>query len=238
MEPRVDKQVLALRGISSMATKALLGELCVRFFAASGISVHIESVGGVDATKRVQSGESFDMVLVASDAIQRLSDAGHVAADSRCDWAYSNVAVAVPQGHAQPPIDTEAQLKMAVLKASKLSYSTGPSGIYLSQLFAQWGMLDTLKPRILVPPAGVPVASLLAEGKVDLGFQQRSELIHQAGISLLGDLPAEVAYTTVFSAGVGAAALHDPVRQTAVREFFQFIAADQQHTCRDSFGMR
>jgi len=79
---------------------------------------------------------------------------------------------------------------------------------------------------------------LLAEGKVDLGFQQRSELIHQAGISLLGDLPAEVAYTTVFSAGVGAAALHDPVRQTAVREFFQFIAADQQHTCRDSFGMR
>ena len=238
MEPRVDKQVLALRGISSMATKALLGELCVRFFAASGISVHIESVGGVDATKRVQSGESFDMVLLASDAIQRLMGAGHVAADSHCDWAYSNVAVAVPEGHVHPPIATAEQLKAAVLAATKLSYSTGPSGNYLAQLFAQWGLLETLQPRILVPPAGVPVASLLAEGKVDLGFQQRSELMHQAGISLLGDLPAEVAYTTVFSAGVGAAALHDPVRQQAVREFFQVIAADQQHPCRQSFGMR
>jgi molybdate transport system substrate-binding protein len=238
MEPRVDKQVLALRGISSMATKALLGELCVRFFAASGISVHIESVGGVDATKRVQSGESFDMVLLASEAIQRLMEAGHVAADSHCDWAYSNVAVAVPEGHVHPPIATAEQLKAAVLAANTLSYSTGPSGNYLAQLFAQWGLLETLQPRILVPPAGVPVASLLAEGKVDLGFQQRSELMHQAGISLLGDLPAEVAYTTVFSAGVGAAAWNDPVRQAAVREFFQFIAADQQLACRQSFGMR
>ena len=59
-----------------------------------------------------------------------------------------------------------------------------------------------------------------------------------AFMALLGDLPAEVAYTTVFSAGVGSAALHDPVRQAAVREFFQFIAADQQHPCRQSFGMR
>ena len=221
-----------------MATKALLGELCVKFFAASGIAVHIESVGGVDAAKRIQNGEVFDMVLLASDAIQRLMEAGHVAADSRCDWAYSNVAVAVPEGHVQPPVATAEQLKAAVLAANKLSYSTGPSGHYLSQLFAQWGLLDTLQPRIVVPPPGVPVASLLAEGKVDLGFQQRSELIHQAGISLLGDLPAEVAYTTVFSAGVGAAALHDPVRQQAVREFFQFIAAAQQHPCRQSFGMR
>jgi molybdate transport system substrate-binding protein len=155
------------------------------------------------------------MVLLASEAIQRLMGAGHVAADSRCDWAYSNVAVAVPEGHVHPPITTAEQLKAAVLAATKLSYSTGPSGNYLAQLFAQWGLLETLQPRILVPPAGVPVASLLA-----------------------GDLPAEVAYTTVFSAGVGAAAWNDPVRQAAVREFFQFIAADQQLACRQSFGMR
>jgi molybdate transport system substrate-binding protein len=232
------KTVPPLRGISSMATKALLGELCVRFFAVSGVSVRIESVGGVDAAKRIQNGEVFDMVLLAADALQRLMEAGHVAAGSRCDWAYSNVAVAVPEGHVQAPIATEEQLKAVVLAANKLSYSTGPSGNYLSQLFAQWGLLETLQSRIVVPPPGVPVANLLAEGKVDLGFQQRSELIHQAGISLLGDLPAEVAYTTIFSAGLGTGVLHDPIRQQAAREFFQFIAADQQHSCRQSFGMR
>ena len=238
MNAAADKTVPPLRGISSMATKALLGELCVRFFAVSGVSVRIESVGGVDAAKRIQNGEVFDMVLLAADALQRLMEAGHVVAGSRCDWAYSNVAVAVPEGHVHAPIATEEQLKAAVLAANKLSYSTGPSGNYLSQLFAQWGLLETLQPRIVVPPPGVPVANLLAEGKVDLGFQQRSELIHQAGISLLGDLPAEVAYTTIFSAGLGTGVLHDPIRQQAAREFFQFIAADQQHSCRQSFGMR
>lgn len=237
MNTAADKTTPPLRGISSMATRALLGELCVRFFAVSGVSVHIESVGGVDAAKRIQNGEVFDMVLLAADALQRLMEAGHVAAGSRCDWAYSNVAVAVPEGHVQAPIATEEQLKAAVLAANKLSYSTGPSGNYLSQLFAQWGLLETLQPRIVVPPPGMPVANLLAEGKVDLGFQQRSELIHQAGISLLGDLPAEVAYTTIFSAGLGTGVLHDPIRQQAAREFFQFIAADQQHSCRQSFGM-
>jgi molybdate transport system substrate-binding protein len=238
MNTAADKTAPPLRGISSMATRALLGELCIRFFAASGVSVHIESVGGVDAAKRIQNGEVFDMVLLVADALQRLMEAGHLAAGSRCDWAYSNVAVAVPEGHVHAPIATEEQLKAAVLAANKLSYSTGPSGNYLSQLFAQWGLLETLQPRIVVPPPGVPVANLLAEGKVDLGFQQRSELIHQAGISLLGDLPAEVAYTTIFSAGLGTGVLHDPIRQQAAREFFQFIAADQQHSCRQSFGMR
>jgi molybdate transport system substrate-binding protein len=178
------------------------------------------------------------MVLLSSDALQRLMEAGHVQANSDCDWAYSNVAVAVPAGHAIPPIHTAAELKQLVLAANKLSYSTGPSGHYLSQLFSQWGIADALKQRIVVPPPGVPVASLLAQGEVDVGFQQRSELMHQPGIALVGDLPDEVAHTTVFSAGVGLAAVNDPARLQAVRDFFHFISAQEQSDCRSSFGMR
>ena len=67
----------ALRAVSSMATKAILAELTALFEARGGHAITVESVGGVDAAKRVQAGEAFDAVLLASDAIQRLIDAGH-----------------------------------------------------------------------------------------------------------------------------------------------------------------
>jgi len=228
---------VSLRGISSMATKALLHALSRQFLADTGIQVSIESVGGVDAAKRVEGGESFDMVFLAADAIERLQANGHLQTGSRCDWVRSSVAVAVPVGAPQPHIDTEEQLKAVVNAAGKLSYSTGPSGNYLATLFERWGMLDTLRPRIVVPPPGVPVAKLLAEHQVDLGFQQRSELLHQPGVCVLGDLPPEVAYMTVFSAGAGSAAAHDAVRLQAVMDFFEFISADKQRACKQSFGM-
>ena len=46
-----------LRGISSMATRQVLAELVQGWTARGGEPVAIESIGGVDAARRVQSGE-------------------------------------------------------------------------------------------------------------------------------------------------------------------------------------
>lgn len=220
-----------------MATKALLTDLCKQYLDKTGVPVHIESVGGVDAAKRVQAGESFDLVLLAADAIARLQDDGHVLAGSRCDWVDSPVAVAVPSQIAPPDISSEAQLRAAVLAAPSLSYSTGPSGSYLEKLFTRWGVMDELKPRIVVPPPGTPVGLLLAQGKAALGFQQRSELMNQADIILLGNLPAEVACITRFSAAIGAGAAQDEALSQAARSFMQFLASPEQRDCKRRHGM-
>ena len=87
-----------------MATKALLADLTQAYQAQTGVSVQIESVGGVDAAKRVQAGEAFDMVLLASDAIDKLIASGHVQTGSRSDWVRSPVAVAVQVGAARPDL--------------------------------------------------------------------------------------------------------------------------------------
>jgi len=68
-----------INGISSMATRQVLADLVANFQRQTGQSVHIESVGGVDAAKRVQAGEAFDVVILASDAIDKLIASGHVA---------------------------------------------------------------------------------------------------------------------------------------------------------------
>ena len=58
----------ALRGISSMATRQVLADLVAGFAQQTGLQAAIESVGGVDAAKRVAAGEAFDVVILASDA--------------------------------------------------------------------------------------------------------------------------------------------------------------------------
>src|SRR6185436_14315526 len=88
------------------------------------------------------------------------------------------------------------------LAARTLSYSTGPSGTYLQQLFERWGILQTIQSRIVVPPPGVPVGSLVAKGDCELGFQQLSELINLQGIDVLGSLPDSIQMMTVFSGGI------------------------------------
>jgi molybdate transport system substrate-binding protein len=179
-----------LRLISSMATKALLADL-VALYRRHNPDVHVlvESVGGVDAAKRVQAGETFDAVVLANDAIDRLVASGHVLAGSRVDLVRSGVAVAVPADQPVPDISTEAALKAAVLAATSLGVSTGPSGVQLAKLFEAWGIAEQIKDRIVQAKPGVPVGALLAQGQVALGFQQLSEMQGVAGITVLGPLP-------------------------------------------------
>lgn len=191
-----------LRVISSMAMRQLLADLVRRFEQTSPNHGLVESVGGVDAAKRVQAGESFDVVVLASDAIDKLIGAGKIVAGSRVDLVRSGVAVAVRAGAARPDIGTEQALKQAVLAAGSIGWSTGPSGAQLAKLFERWAIADQIKGRIVTAPPGVPVGKLVADGVVDLGFQQLSELLGLPGIEVLGPLPADVQIITTFSAGV------------------------------------
>ncbi len=198
-----DTALLApLMGISSMATRQLLTELARANASTGGMPLVLESVGGVDAARRVQAGEPFDLVFLASEAIAKLVNSGHVIEGSRVDLVCSQVAVAVKAGSVAPSMANEADVRHAVLNADSVGYSTGPSGNALLALFERWGIKAEMQGRLRQAPAGVPVAAMVARGEVALGFQQRSEMIDAPGIQVIADLPAEIAIVTVFSGGV------------------------------------
>ena len=209
-----------------MATRAVLADLARAYEARTGCAVAIDSVGGVDATRRVQAGEAFDVVVLASDAIDKLLATGHLVAGSQADFVRSEVAVAVRAGAVRPDLSDEAALKRAVLAARTIGYSTGPSGVRLAELFQRWGIAEALSGRIVTPPPGVPVGRLVAKGEVELGFQQRSELIRVEGIEVVGSLPPSVQIVTTFSAGVGARARQPEAARSLLAFLVSTAAAD------------
>lgn len=222
-----------IRGISSMATRQVLAELCAAFQHRSGCSVAIEATGGVDAARRVQAGEPFDVVFLASDALDKLIAAGRVVADSKVDLFDSGVAVAVRAGADRPDISSEEALRRAVLAAPRIGYSTGPSGTGLLRLFERWGIAAEISERIVQAPPGVPVGTLAARGEVALAFQQLSELLHLEGIDVIGPMPEPIQITTTFSGALCAGSPHgQPVNQ-----LLHFMASAESDEAKRRHGM-
>jgi len=222
-----------ISGISSMATKHVLADLADAYRLRSGQRVAIESVGGVDAARRIEAGEPFDFVVLADHAIEALAAAGRVDPASRIDLARSGVAVAVKRDGRRPDIGNAAAVRDAVLAARSVGYSTGPSGKHLAQLFQRWGIAEAIAPRLVQAPPGVPVAELVALGDAELGFQQLSELIGDARIEVLGPLPPEIQALTVFSAAVCCAS----TRAEEASALLSFLASTEAEAAKRRHGM-
>lgn len=216
-----------------MATRQLLADMAAEWQQRSGCVVRVESAGGVDVARRVEAGEAFDVVVLASDAINKLIKSGWMVANSKTDLVNSGVSVCVRTGAALPDISSETALQNAVLTAKSIGYSTGPSGVALIKLFEHWGISGQVLPRCVQAPAGVPVGTMVARGEIELGFQQLSELLFVDGISLVGPLPPTVQINTIFSAGLCAAS----TRNDAARQFLAFLLSPDTVEAKRRYGM-
>ena len=222
-----------LTGISSMATRPLLADLTAAYRQHCDTTVAIESVGGVDAARRVEAGEAFDVVVLASDAIDKLLASGRVRGGSKVDLVRSGVAVAVRAGAPLPDLGSEQAVQRALLAARSIGYSTGPSGVALTRLFDRWGIAAQLKDRIVQARPGVPVGALVASGEVELGFQQLSELLPLSGITIVGPLPPAIHIETIFSGGVCATT----TQLEAARALLEFLASPDAAETKRRHGM-
>ena len=222
-----------IMGLSSMATRQLLADLARSFAQIAPWSVEIESIGGVDAARKVRGGAAVDVIVLASNVMEQLEKEGWIASGTRSDIARSGVAVAVRSGLPHPPIASEEDVKQAVLGAAKISYSSGPSGDHLKRLFERWNIAERVADRTVEAKPGIPVGQLLARGDADLGFQQLSEFLDVDGIDIVGPLPADIQTTTIFTAGVGARSAHPD----GARAFVAHLISPQTEAVKQQLGM-
>lgn len=194
--------------LSSLATREAYLELVPQFEKATGHKVETTWAGTVVINKRMADGDVFDLVISSNAAIGDLTKQSKIVAGSATNLAKTGIGVGARKGAGKPDIGTADAFKRAMLNAKSIGLSTGPSGVYLEKLFEKLGIADAVKPKIKQIPSGGTVATLLANGEADIGFQQISEIAHAEGVDYVGPLPPDLQLISVFTAGVHTGAKH------------------------------
>jgi molybdate transport system substrate-binding protein len=217
--------------LSTQATEQACRELLPQFEKATGNTVKISYTGTLDAKKRIAAGESFDLLIMASPDIDGFLASGTLAPGSRIDIAKSGVGVGVKAGAPKPDISSTDAFKKTLLAAESIGYSTGPSGNYVIALFDRLGIAVQIKPKLKQTGTGVFVGSIVANGDVEIGIQQVSEMSHFAGVDYVGPLPADIQKMTIFSSGIAA----NTKEPQAAKALIKFITAP---SAADAFKKR
>jgi molybdate transport system substrate-binding protein len=155
---------------------------------------------------RIEAGERADVLILSRAGIDALLKQGKVLSGSDVTLAGSGVAIAVKAGAPKPDISTPDALKQTLLKANSIAYSEpsagGASGVYFAKLLERMGIAEQMKPRTKYPPAGGFSAELLLSGEAELAVQQTPELLHVAGVEIVGFLPGDLNLVTEFAAAI------------------------------------
>ena len=186
-----------IKVMSAIVIKAAYTQLAAHFERRFGHAIETEWLPSIDIRQRLKAGEIADLFFMSREAIEELVSFEVVEANKIVNLAKAGIGVAVREGTPLPKIKTVEEFRGALLKARSIAYSTGPSGDYLIGLFDRLGLSTALenKTRVIKDE---PVAALVARGEIDLGFQQKSEILPISGVSYVGPLPPEIQnYTTI-----------------------------------------
>lgn len=157
---------------------------------------------------RLARGEPADAVIMVGYALDDLIKQGKVIPESRVELADSRIGMVVRDGAAKPDISSPEALMQVLLHAKSIAYSDSASGVYIErELFKKLGIEEQVKAKAKMIPR-IPVASVVATGDYEIGFQQVSELLPVQGATFVGKIPESLQSVTRFAAGIPVGAPH------------------------------
>lgn len=181
-----------------------LDRLEPQFEGETGLSitiVHGSSAGGATDSipERLKRGEQADVVILSREGLALLQQQNLVQPGTDRDLVRSRIGMAVRAGAPVPDISTPEKFVAVLLEAPSIGYSASASGTYLSTvLWPRLGLAEVLMPksrRIVSERVG----AVVARGEVAIGFQQMSELLPIAGITVVGPIPDAYQKVTIFT---------------------------------------
>jgi len=183
-----------IKVITSGGFTAAFEILAPLFEQATGIDIEIahgSSMGGGPQSMpvRLARGEVADLLIFNDQAFADLDAAGHLRAQTRVDLGESVIGMSVRSGAPKPDISTREAFIAALRNAESIGYSASVSGIYLSTValpaLGIWEEIEPKTRRIVTER----VASAVARGEIEIGFQAVSEILSIEGAELVGTIP-------------------------------------------------
>ena len=226
VRPTVDEppQIQVMTSGGFAAAYDILGP---RFEESTGIRLETaygaSSGGAPDSIpSRLSRGEPADVIILSRASLDNLTDADEVRPESRVDLVRSLIGMAVRTGEPRPDISSTDAFVETLLAAESIGYSASASGTYLSTvLFPRLGIWERIKDKS-TRVSGERVATVVARGDIQIGFQQISEILPITGVDYVGPIPDDVQETTTFSAGITARAL----RPENARRLIDYLSSE------------
>ncbi|KAF1039661.1 MAG: Aconitate isomerase [Burkholderia lata] len=227
-----------LRVMISGGFTAAYKQLGPGFTAASGDTLDTISGPSMGESKeaipnRLANGEKADVLIMVGYALDRLIKEGKVIPASRVELADSRIGMVVRAGATKPDIGTVEQLKDVLLHAKSVAYSDSASGVYIEkEMFRKLGVEAQVKPKAKMVPR-IPVASVVANGDYEIGFQQVSELLPVPGVTYAGKVPESVQSVTRFAGGIPVGADHPE----EAKKLLDYLASPQAQPAVRATGL-
>src|SRR3984885_12208421 len=191
---------------STIGVRSAAERLFAQFDEVSGHKLAVTWGTAPMLVQRIEGGDTADVVVLSRAGIDALTKLGKIAPGSDTTLASSGVGIAVKAGAPKPDISTPEALKRTLLAAKSIAYSEpsagGASGVYFAKLLERLGIAEQMKPKTKYPPPGGFSANLLMTGEAELAVQQKPELLHVAGVEVIGLLPGDLNVVTEFAAAI------------------------------------
>jgi molybdate transport system substrate-binding protein len=196
--------------------------LAYGFVDVSGDETEL-SFGTVGALqKRLDAGETADVLISSAPAMDRLAQAGAFVADSRRALATTCIGLAVRAGTPAPDISTPAAFRQALIDARSIAFSDaavgGSAGVHLARLFVEMGLAEMVRAKGMPQQSGGEVAECVARGDAEIGMTLIAEMVPVDDAYIVGPLPPPLGSATTYCAAV-------MVGSTAADAAGAFIAA-------------
>jgi len=218
-----------LKVFTSRAIATVLDKIGPEFERTTGHKVNVISGFSPNFVKQINAGEPFDVVVSPPRTIEGLIKDGKIIADTRTNLVRSGIGVGVRAGAPKPDISSVEAFKRALLNAKSIGYL--PTG-GVPQLVDRLGIADAIKSKVTIPTSDI-ASELVAKGELELVVVVITQIMTTPGVELVGPLPPEIQYYTVFTAGVSV----DSKAPGAARDLIKFLTGPTAIPVIKSQGM-
>jgi molybdate transport system substrate-binding protein len=190
--------------------------------------------------KRIQNGETGDVIVLPDQGIQRLVNDAKAAATDVTQIARSTVGVAVRKGIPKPDISSPDTFRRAMLAAKAITISDPARGgiatPHILKVFERLGISDEMRAKTVYSKVtgAAGIAQVIAETDVTIALNQLQEFVPVAALEIVGSLPGELGLATPFSATV----MSDAKNVAVARELIKFMLTPASATAIRAQGLQ
>jgi molybdate transport system substrate-binding protein len=217
-----------IKVFTAWAGVAVFEKIGPEFERTTGHKLNVISGFGPIFAKQIKAGESFDILISTPPTINGLVKNGKIMANPT-NLFRAGIGVEVRAGAPKPDISSVDAFKRTLLNAKSVGY-LAVGGV--PQMIERLGIADAMKPKVTIPDNDI-VSELVAKGEVELGVVPITQILTKPGVELVGPLPPEIQFYTVFTAGVSV----NSKAPDAAGELIKFIRGPRALSAIKAVGM-